>query len=358
MPIQPINYLNAPIVKSPWEQDFAKLLGQGMALRHEPQRLMREKEKELLANALQKEKVGQAQAETPWHGQLSEANAKIKTAMASRPFAGTLGGDVGQAVDLAYLEAIGYPGAKDAREMRTSQLESRVETTRLKDKNASTINQKLRKEDKEIDADPYMSQEEKTEAKALNKAQREKVARTGPMIDRIVSGEITEEGIKKLLEPNVKKALTQYSGAQGHGMWLADKAAAAISGKSPQRLLDYADAVSTAKNTANNLRIAIKESVSPAKAEEILSLLDSTDWSTQPDEAIAALESTAKFFADEMRIIRKHSGVVEPKSKQENMAVVKKQAQEAKSQNIQPAKKTEKGPIKRYKMINGAWTLV
>lgn len=66
MPYQPRNF-GTELLKSPWEQDFGKLLEQGMLLRHEPQRLMREKEKELLNNALQKEKVGQAQIESQYY---------------------------------------------------------------------------------------------------------------------------------------------------------------------------------------------------------------------------------------------------------------------------------------------------
>jgi hypothetical protein len=38
------------------------------------------------------------------------------------------------------------------------------------------------------------------------------------------------------------------------------------------------------------------------------------------------------------------------------MAVVKKQAQEAKSQNIQPTSKPKEVPKQRFVQINGVWT--
>jgi hypothetical protein len=69
MPIQPINYANIPphIINGPFHDlDFGALLKQGMHLRHEPQRLLQEREQSELSNALQREKVQQEQAITPF----------------------------------------------------------------------------------------------------------------------------------------------------------------------------------------------------------------------------------------------------------------------------------------------------
>lgn len=77
MPVQPINFLNSQIVKSPWDQDFAKLLQQGMQLRHEPQRLLRKAEEEKFANILSREKGLQAQAETPFAAENAQNAAMV-----------------------------------------------------------------------------------------------------------------------------------------------------------------------------------------------------------------------------------------------------------------------------------------
>lgn len=72
MPIQPINYAGMPLLDSPWDQDFAKILKEGMQLGHEPGRLAREREREELANKLSQEQYQQLRALTPY----AEDNAR------------------------------------------------------------------------------------------------------------------------------------------------------------------------------------------------------------------------------------------------------------------------------------------
>src|SRR5690606_26709750 len=72
MPIQPINYAGMPLLDSPWDQDFAKILKEGMQLGQEPGRLAREREREELANKLSQEQYQQLRALTPY----AEDNAR------------------------------------------------------------------------------------------------------------------------------------------------------------------------------------------------------------------------------------------------------------------------------------------
>lgn len=77
MPFQPINFANISPIGKPWARNFAENLRQGMEMGNLPQKLMGEKEQMALANALNREKVQQEQAVTPYAPQNAMNNASI-----------------------------------------------------------------------------------------------------------------------------------------------------------------------------------------------------------------------------------------------------------------------------------------
>jgi hypothetical protein len=96
MPIQPINYANIAPLQGPFHGiDFGELLKQGMQLRHEPQRLLQEREQAALANALQREKVQQEQAITPFAPENAK-NAAYLQAMKAKYYEPTTQGKLAQ----------------------------------------------------------------------------------------------------------------------------------------------------------------------------------------------------------------------------------------------------------------------
>lgn len=315
MPIQPINYAAIPLLRGPMQGlDFGQILRQGMQLGHEPGRLLRERQQQELSNALRGEQLQQAQMATPYIPRQLEADIKNKE------FMNELGGhfpagETGELLQAYRLKEQGHPVGEPAWENLMAKKKQREENVKLSGKKAGTTNYKLYNEIEEIRNNPYMDEQEKEDRIAMNNAAIAKNSRTGPIIERLASGEITEEGLNELIQPAVREALTEYTGPMGKAKLIADKVEAGFTGKSPPRLLAHKAALATAKNTANNLRISIKESVSPKKAEELLGLIADLNFATNPDEAIETLMSTARFYAKEMQILRKHSGVSEKKSK-------------------------------------------
>ena len=84
MSIQPINYAGMPLLDSPWDKDFGEILKRGMQLGQEPGRLARAREQEELSNLLGQQKSQMQAAEIPYAGDMAKANLAYKLAQAER----------------------------------------------------------------------------------------------------------------------------------------------------------------------------------------------------------------------------------------------------------------------------------
>ncbi len=117
MGFQPINFLNAELLESPWSTDFSKVLKEGMDLRQNREKFPLEQNKRVLENQKMNE-------EAPYWGRkaqadvnLAESHGKVYEAQSKLPFGGALTGDVGQAVYAQDLKDKGHPAAQRASDL-------------------------------------------------------------------------------------------------------------------------------------------------------------------------------------------------------------------------------------------------
>lgn len=231
MPFQPINVLNTPLLKSPWEQDFAKILQQGIQLRHEPQRLLRQKEQEELMNALRKEQVGQAQAETPFAGRRAEADAKAKETLAR--FGGVLpSGETGERYSAWNLNESGHPVGPAALKSLDLRDKTREETLRLKPLQAASATGKHAIERAEANKrlqNPNLNPTEKREAQRDLRAVQLKEWQETADADSLKKYRAGEQ-IQKTLGMIDIDAIAKGAGITGK-KWLAQEAIKSAFGK-------------------------------------------------------------------------------------------------------------------------------
>ncbi len=311
MPFQPINFAAINPLGKPWARDFADNLRKGMETYNTPQKLLSEQEQRVIANAFNKEKTLQEQAVTPFAAEKAQTDIRLKQGQAMHhenmnrmPYGGLVTGDVGQ--DLALHMILNDPNA--SAELKKSAEEGRRLLLRQRAMANTPEATKLREDEQRIMNDPNMSYQDKQDAIGFNRAKNIKNSIIPEIEVQKTRADITAEGFEKLLQPEMLEALTQYSGTEGTLKRGADEWQKWWTGKTPERLLMYEDAESTAEGVAMNLRAAIKESVSPKKGEQILDMISPANLKRSPEQAVRRLKAAAEFFEIERRGIYKGTG--------------------------------------------------
>ena len=224
--------------------DFADILQKGMALRHEPQRLMRAKQQEELANVLSREKGLQAQAETPYSAQNAQSNAAIQQntaqnaprmsqaqyehllAQAERDKAmGALGGMQfsGGAGLVQGEQGIGRMHGFDSplykRAVKANDLLLNQRQTGISKLHNEIDNLKYENNNPNITSQKYAENEAKInqlENDAFNKQSDLDVRQKG------LGAKLMEQTWEKFIKGPSMKALKRYTGAQGQFRYLKD----------------------------------------------------------------------------------------------------------------------------------------
>lgn len=370
MPIQPINYLNAPLLKSPWEQDFMGLLRQGMQLGQEPQRLMRQRQGEELSNSLRKEQLSQAQAATPFAADREQAELAYKLAQAkaaeqqaNMPFGGQLSGTAREAFGLELLKQQYGPNSevyRNAQKRYQSDLDSsnilnkyRQALSGTADKRASTTLGKTEMEIADIEGRRDLSPSEKSAMTGRYELSRQKQISDADSRKRALFA----SNVDKTLGNINPKDLVQYGGITGQAKLKADKLRAGL-GKAPKEYVKYQDALTGAKLLSKQIRQFYGDSITPQVQEQLAEMVNPATWSNNPEVALRKFNRFKNILQSETGTYR--SALKETKEfnedtqKERNMELLKKQramAEALKSQ--QPRTVGEKIPIKRLKYVNG-----
>jgi hypothetical protein len=379
MPIQPINYLNSQILKSPWSQDFASMLQKGMALRHEPQRLLRQKEQEELSNILRKEQGLQAQAETPFAGPRAEADiiykqaqAKAADQQANMPFGGRLTGVANEALGLELLKQQYGPDSevyKNAAKRYQADLEQsnvlnqyRQALSGTAEKRASTTLGKTEREIEDIYKRQDLSPQEKEAMIERYSLQRQKQISDSDSRKRALFA----SNVDKTLAQINPKALTQYGGAKGAVKFEVDKLKSAA-GKAPKEYSEYQKSLTGAKLLAKQIRQFYGDSITPQVQQSLSEMVNPATWVNNPQVALEKFNQFKDILQSETETYRSAlKGTEEFKSsdenkKNKNMEILKKQQAMADAlrkqqpRMIGESENKAASPIKRFKYVNGAW---
>lgn len=371
---------NIPLLKSPWEQDFAKLLQQGMQLRHEPERLLRQKEQEEFSNILRKEQGLQAQAETPFAGQRAEADINYKQAQAKAaeqqanlPFGGRLTGVANEALGLELLKQQYGPDSevyKNAANRYQSDLEAINELNRYRrslggtsEKRASTTLGKMEMEIADIMNRKDLPIEEKEAALSRYKLARQKQISDSDSRKRALFA----SNVDKTLDNINEKHLVQYGGAKGQAKLQIDKLKAAT-GNAPKEYENYQDALTGAKLLSKQIRQFYGDSITPQVQEQLAEMVNPATWANNPDVALKKfnrfkkiLQSETETYRGALKDTREFENQDSGDQKERNLELLKKQRAMAEAlRKQQPNMISDQGdkktnPVKRFKYVNGAW---
>lgn len=317
--------------------DLPKAYKEGAQARHEPQKLMNERQKEIFENAIKgveskyaepnaQQSLQKAITENKYLGREKEAGIKQKEAMAQLPYGGMVTGDLMQS--LMTENILNNPNIPQATKDRVKR--DRDSLVRQREMGNTPMSAKLREDEVRISNDPNMTEDEKAEAIALNRAANRRGSTTESSQMMATRADITGMGFDELMKPEVLTALSQYSGYKGAAEKLSDNIEKRLTRKTPERLLAYDDAQTIAFNTAKNLRAAIKDSIDPRVGKEYLDKLDPANLDRNPDEVIRILEAGRRFFEKESKAIYRNAGRVQ-----------KKEQKEEKSQFIKPGAKID-----------------
>lgn len=324
MPYQKFNYASIPphIINGPLHGiDFGDLLKKGMQLRHEPQRLLEERQQAELSNRLGQQKSQFNEAELPFASRNAQSASDIQSNTAK--YAPEMSqAEIDKMRSLAAIGGMQFPGGmglvqgeesarrmwgpNDPRTLRASKFNDLLAYVR--EMSGTPPSTKLRVDNQRIMNDPNIPEDQKREMIALNNAANVKGSVIPKLEVQRTRAEITAEGFNKLLEPKMLNALTTYSGYGGTKRRAADEWEKLWTGKTPERLLMHEEAESTAEGVAMNLRAAIEESVSPFKSKQILDMISPSSLKRSPEQAMRRLKAAAKFFEIEKREIDKATG--------------------------------------------------
>ncbi len=316
MPFQPINFLNSQIVKSPWDQDFAKILQQGMQLRHEPQRLLRQQEQEQLSNILRKEQGLQAQSETPFAAPRAQADITYKQAQAkaaeqqaNMPFGGRLTGVANEALGLELLKQQYGPDSevyKNAAKRYQADLdqskylnEYRQVLSGTAEKRASTTLGKTEREIEDIYKRQDISPQEKEAMINRYTLQRQKQISDSDSRKRALFA----ANVDKTLDQINPKDLTQYGGAKGVAKLQIDKLKAAT-GKESKEYANYQKSLTGAKLLAKQIRQFYGDSITPQVQESLAEMINPATWANNPRIALDKFNQFKKILQSETETYR------------------------------------------------------
>ncbi len=376
MPIQPINYLNSPILKSPWEQDFVGLLQKGMQLRHEPQRLLRQQEQEQLANLLGRQKSQFNEAELPFAPQKAQADidyrlaqTKLAEQQAENPMLNQLTGIAKEAAGLEYLRNVHGENSgvyKDARRKFEAELEAsgilndyRRSLSGTNEKRASTTLGKTEMEMADIINRKDLSTEEKRSMIGRYELSRQKQISDSDSRKRALFA----SNVDKTLDQINPKDLTQYGGAKGVARLQVDKLKAAA-GKETKEYSNYQKSLTGAKLLAKQIRQFYGDSITPQVQEQLSEMVNPATWANNPKIALDKFNQFKKILQSETGTYR--SALKETKEfneqerKDNNLELLKKQRAMAEALKKQQPKMSgepqkNQAPVKRFRYVNGAW---
>lgn len=371
MPIQPINYLNAPLLKSPFEQDFMGLLRQGMQLRHEPQRLLEERQQSELSSRLGQQKYQMQEAELPFAPQRAQADIDYKMAKAmlakqqsENPMLNHLTGIAKEAEGLEYLRRHHGENSqvyKDARRRYETDLEQsnvlnqyRQALSGTVDKRASTTLGKTEMEIADIMNRKDLSPQEKESMTGRYELSRQKQISDSDTRKRALFA----SNIDKTLGMIDPVALTQYGGIAGQARLKKDELSSAF-GKEPPQYREYRKALTGAKLLVKQIRQFYADTIQPEMQKKTELIVNPANWQTNPKLALQTFRQLEKILQAETSTYR--SATKERKEyeqpedpKERNMELLKKQRAMAEAlKNQQPRTVGEKAPIKRLKYVDG-----
>lgn len=368
MPYQRSNPQNIPLLKSPWEQDFAKLLQQGMQLRHEPERLMRQKEQEQFSNILRKEQGLQAQAETPFVGQRAQADINYKQAQAKAaeqqanlPFGGRLTGVANEALGLELLKQQYGPDSEVYKnavkryqsDLRSSDIlnEYRQALSGTTEKRVATPFKKLEMEIEEINARKDLPDSEKERLTEMAKLAQIK----GITLPEFQKRSAFASNIDKTLEKINPDNLVQYGGLAGEARKKGSKGLSAL-GVTLGNYKRYQDALTSSKLLAKQVRQFYGDSITPQVQEALQELVNPANWATNPEIAKSKFLTFKDLLLKETATYKNLlTNTKEYRNPESNKRTLEAQRDAAKAANIKSNAQPKQPASKRFKYVNGAW---
>lgn len=359
---------NIPLLKSPWEQDFAKLLQQGMQLRHEPERLLRQKEQEEFSNILRKEQGLQAQAETPFVADKNRvdlgyklAQTKLAEQQAENPLLHQLTGIAKEAAGLDYLKNIHGENSqvyKDARRRFESELASsnilndyRKVLSGTTEKRVATPFKKLEMEIEEINARKDLPDSEKERLTEMAKLAQIK----GITLPEFQKRSAFASNIDKTLEKINPDNLVQYGGLAGEARKKGSKGLSAL-GVTLGNYKRYQDALTSSKLLAKQVRQFYGDSITPQVQEALQELVNPANWATNPEIAKSKFLTFKDLLLKETATYKNLlTNTKEYRNPESNKRTLEAQRDAAKAANIKSNAQPKQPASKRFKYVNGAW---
>jgi hypothetical protein len=396
MPIQPINYLNSQILKSPWDQDFVKLLQQGMQLRHEPQRLLRKAEEEKFANILSKQKARTGQINAQYeperakyeHGMLAQtaklfpqmSEAELQKLKLLNQYGGiSPTGETGEHLFAYNLDKSGHPIGPSALKNIDIKNRSREESLRLKPlQAASQVGKHNIERAAAIEAleDKSKNPTQRREAERnLRAIQLKEWLETADPASR--AKYLAGEQIQKTLGMIDFDALVKGAGLGGK-IWKGQEALKVPFGKESKEYVNYETSLKGLEGLAEQVGTFYGTQAATEAQNRLRKMLHDPRMLSNPRIAKAEFDYIKKLLHREHETFRdsllynledfqkvgsqsgsESGGAHNETIKAINKNTLKQQQAAAKKQGIKSAgNEKNKQPVKRYKMINGAWTLV
>lgn len=336
MPIQPFHYagIQPHIINGPLhDMDFGALLKQGMQLRHEPQRLLEEREQAALSKALGNQSLERGQVESEFQRPmlegklrslqqanelqipmgLSKINAQEQKAYLDKLKAGlyphqaqadilyknarakSLGGpqsDIGK-MQSDYEKIVQEKGekSKDAQDFKAA-MDAKVTAAK---------NKGLTQQEKKFDA--ITRKEEELKNPNLTPEQKEKVRgqlatlKAQELMERVPASmfpKLQAGSIMQVLMDDIDiKDATRYSGILAKIQKKYDQSAG------NKHWLKYEEAEKKMKGLATQIRAFYAGSVQPKEMQRLIDFLDGNDWSLDPQQAASLMRSAFSVLTKE-----------------------------------------------------------
>jgi hypothetical protein len=406
MPYQPFNVIGDSLIKSPWEKDFGALLNRGMQLYHEPQRLLREAEKEKFANILNRERGMQEQAETPFTGQNAMNQAAILQNTAN--FAPRMSeAEIKKAEAMAAIGGMQFPGAmglvQGEEQAKRMWGVNDPRTKKVIYGNDTLFGQRLptpvRLQNAISDAEkamnkPGASKKEISDAqRTIRSIQMTALKNSGdPAIrDKVDAG----ENIQKTMKEIDYDVLLKGSGAKGSA-WLTGQRLLSPLGLESKDYADYERSLKGLEALADQAGVFYGTPAANAAQTRLRKLLHDPRFFTNPNIMKGEFEIIKNIFEKEHQTfldrmlyqnseIQRVTGTLVPSenftgsqgggahndtinalaqnterviNKKDNMAEIKRQQSEAKKmlpKESESKSAENKKPAKRYIQVNGRW---
>lgn len=380
MPIQPINYAGMPLLDSPWDKDFGEILKRGMQLGQEPGRLNRLRQSEELANKLSGEQYEQLRALTPYAAQNAQNNAAILQNTAN--YAPRMSeAEIRKAEALAAMGGMQFPGGmglvqgeEAARRMWGA---NDPRTLRVLEGNDTLFNQRrsgISKIHNEIDnisqqlQSPSLSEGKREELKSRrNQLENDAFNKQSDLDvrEKALGAELMEQTWDTFIQGPSMEALKKYTGPKGSFKFYKDAIQYGVTGVAPDEdFNNYLAARNQLYTLADQYMKAFPGSQNYGRVESVHRHVNPESPFMAPGALEASIKSTWKTIEPELQTYKDVLYGENPlrgpkKSKQENIDVVKKQAEEYRKNN--PKNEDNKSPMQssasnvNWVRENGKW---